>query len=70
MPRGVIPGKLAGGAGTFGFLSVAAAARRFELAANMGEAETVALADHLATSIKASLTGVRQELAAMAVTAT
>jgi CheY-like chemotaxis protein len=61
--------KLAGGAGTFGFLSVAAAARRFELAADMGEAETVRFADHLATSIKASLTVVRQELAAMAVVA-
>ena len=59
--------KLAGGAGTFGFLSVAAAARRFELAAEMGAVETVALADQLAASIEASISVVRQELVAMAI---
>jgi signal transduction histidine kinase/DNA-binding response OmpR family regulator/HPt (histidine-containing phosphotransfer) domain-containing protein len=58
--------KLAGGAGTFGFLSVAAAARRFEDAADMNAAETVALGDHLAAAIKASITVIRQELVTMA----
>ena len=58
--------KLAGGAGTFGFLSVAAAARRFEAAADMGAPETVALGDHLAAAIEASIPIVRQELATTA----
>jgi signal transduction histidine kinase/DNA-binding response OmpR family regulator/HPt (histidine-containing phosphotransfer) domain-containing protein len=58
--------KLAGGAGTFGFLSVAAAARRLEVATGRHAAETVGLADHLAAAIKASMPIARQELAAMA----
>jgi CheY-like chemotaxis protein len=38
--------KLAGGAGTFAFLLVAAAACRFEVAADKNAAETMALGDH------------------------
>ncbi len=61
--------KLAGGAGTFGFLHVAAAARRFEVAADAGASDTVALGDHLAAAINASVALARQEIAAMATTA-
>ena len=57
--------KLAGGAGTFGFMLVAAAARQYELAADKKTADTMALGDHLANVIEASLPIVRQELAAM-----
>jgi signal transduction histidine kinase/CheY-like chemotaxis protein/HPt (histidine-containing phosphotransfer) domain-containing protein len=60
--------KLAGGAGTFGFLHVAAAARRFEVAADAGAPETVALGDHLAAAINASVALARQEIAAMVAT--
>jgi len=42
---------------TFGFLSVAAAARQFEVAA-----DTVAFADQLAAAIEAALPIIRQEL--------
>ena len=62
--------KLAGGAGTFGFLQVAAAARRFEAAADIDDPETTALADHLAAAIEASVTIVRQERRAMDTLAT
>jgi len=62
--------KLVGGAGTFGFLSVAAAARRIEIAADMGAPETVALGDRLAEAIETSTTIIKQELLAMATTAT
>jgi HPt (histidine-containing phosphotransfer) domain-containing protein len=58
--------KVAGGAGTFGFLSAAAAARRFEAAADRGAPETVARGDHLATVLERSITLARQEFAAMA----
>jgi signal transduction histidine kinase/HPt (histidine-containing phosphotransfer) domain-containing protein len=57
--------KLAGGAGTFGFLQVAAAARRFEAAADLGAPETTARADDLAAAIEASVMTVRQERLAM-----
>ena len=60
--------KLAGGAGTFGFLHVAAAARRFEVAADAGAPETVALGDHLAAAINASVALARREIAAMVAT--
>jgi signal transduction histidine kinase/ActR/RegA family two-component response regulator/HPt (histidine-containing phosphotransfer) domain-containing protein len=43
--------KLGSGAGTFGFLSVAAACRRFEASADAGAAETVSLAKQLAAAI-------------------
>jgi hypothetical protein len=45
---------------------VAAAARQYELAADKKTADTMALGDHLANVIEASLPIVRQELAAMA----
>jgi CheY-like chemotaxis protein/HPt (histidine-containing phosphotransfer) domain-containing protein len=61
--------KLAGGAGTFGFLHVAAVARRFEAAADAGALETVALGDQLAAAINASVALARQEIAAMVATA-
>jgi len=61
--------KLAGGAGTFGFLHVAAAARRFEVAADAGAPEAVALGDQLAAAINASVALARQEIAAMVATA-
>jgi hypothetical protein len=55
--------KLAAGAGTFGFLAVAAAARCFEVAA---DAEDIpGLADQLAAAIEAAATIVRQELDAV-----
>jgi CheY-like chemotaxis protein len=54
--------QLAGGAGTFGFLSLAAAGLHFERAADAGRAETVALADVLAAAIEASATILRREL--------
>jgi HPt (histidine-containing phosphotransfer) domain-containing protein len=57
---------LAGGAGTFGFLYVAAAARQFEVAADMGAPETEALGDHLAAAIEASVAVTRQEFSAIA----
>jgi signal transduction histidine kinase/DNA-binding response OmpR family regulator/HPt (histidine-containing phosphotransfer) domain-containing protein len=44
--------KLAGGAGGFGFLSVAAACRRFEASADAGAAEMVSLAEQLAAAIE------------------
>jgi CheY-like chemotaxis protein len=58
--------KLAGGAGTFGFMLVAAAARQYEVAADGNTQKATALGDSLATAIDASLPIVRQELAAMA----
>jgi signal transduction histidine kinase/DNA-binding response OmpR family regulator len=59
--------KLAGGAGTLGFLSVAAAAREFEVAADMDTPETMALAlaGRLVVEIKASIPIVQQELVAV-----
>jgi PAS domain S-box-containing protein len=57
--------KLAGGAGMFGFLHVAAVARQFEAAADMGAPETEALGNHLAAAIEASVTLLRQESSAM-----
>jgi HPt (histidine-containing phosphotransfer) domain-containing protein len=57
--------KLAGGAGTFGLLSTAAAARRFEAAIDRGAADTAARADHLAAAIEASIPVIRQELLAV-----
>jgi len=62
--------KLAGGAGTFGFLSLAAAARRFEVVADTDSPERAALADHLGAAIKVSIAIVQQELAAMTAAAT
>jgi HPt (histidine-containing phosphotransfer) domain-containing protein len=59
--------KFAGGAGTLGFLSVAAAAREFELAADMDAPETMVLADRLVVEIKASIPIVQQELIAVTV---
>jgi PAS domain S-box-containing protein len=58
--------QLAGGAGAFGFLSLAQAGRRFELAADSGAAETVVLADELAAAIVAAIRLMRGELAGMA----
>jgi PAS domain S-box-containing protein len=54
--------KLAGGAGTFGFLSMAAAARAFEFAADSGAVDTGTRAGRLAGLIAESLTIARQEL--------
>lgn len=54
--------RLAGGAGALGFLSLAAAGRHFERAADAGLPETAALADALADSIEASVTILRQGL--------
>jgi signal transduction histidine kinase/FixJ family two-component response regulator len=58
--------RLAGSVGTFGFLSLAAAGRRFERAADAGLPETAALGDALAAAIEASVTILRQELSAAA----
>jgi HPt (histidine-containing phosphotransfer) domain-containing protein len=58
--------KIAGGAGTFGFLHVAAAARCFELAADNSAAETAALGDQLAAAIEASIAVIREEIHAIA----
>ncbi len=58
--------KLAGGAGTFGFMLVAAAARQYEAATDGNTREAMSLGDSLAIAIDASLPIVRQELAAMA----
>jgi threonine dehydrogenase-like Zn-dependent dehydrogenase len=58
------------GAGTFGFLSLAAAARRFEVVADTDSPERAALADHLGAAIKVSIAIVQQELAAMTAAAT
>jgi PAS domain S-box-containing protein len=52
--------KLAGGAGTFGFLAVAAAARRFEVAADTDDLPV--LADQLVAALEAAGAIVRQEL--------
>jgi PAS domain S-box-containing protein len=62
--------KLAGGAGTFGFLAVAATARRFEAAADthMETAQLRVLADHLVADIGASLAVLRQDFIAMTTT--
>jgi CheY-like chemotaxis protein len=62
--------KLAGGAGTFGFLAVAASARRFEVAAdtNTDAAELQVLADQLVADIEASLAIFRREPIAAATT--
>ena len=62
--------KLAGGAGTFGFLKVACLARQFEAAADSGAPEMGAFATRLAGAIEVLITGVQQELAAMTSTAT
>jgi signal transduction histidine kinase/CheY-like chemotaxis protein/HPt (histidine-containing phosphotransfer) domain-containing protein len=56
---------LAGGAGTFGFVFVARAARRFEFAADSGSAETEVLAGHLAAATEAAVRILRLELAGM-----
>jgi hypothetical protein len=55
----------AGGAGTFGVLSAAAAARRFEAAGDKAAPETEALGDHLAAVLEPSITLARQEFAAI-----
>jgi PAS domain S-box-containing protein len=62
--------RLAGGAGTFGFLHLADAARRFERAVESGSIETVALAGHLAATIEMVVAIMRHELADMAAVAT
>jgi len=54
--------KLAGGAGTFGFLSMAAAARAFESAADSNAADTGMQADRLAGIIAESLAVARSAL--------
>ncbi|MGD0102455.1 MAG: PAS domain S-box protein [Rhodopila sp.] len=61
--------RLAGSAGMFGFLSVAAAARRFECATETDPTETETFANLLAAAIVAALPMMRQELAATATTA-
>ena len=58
--------KLAGGAGTFGFLRVAAAARWFEAAADAGAPETAELGDRLITAINESVALAQQEMTALA----
>jgi CheY-like chemotaxis protein/HPt (histidine-containing phosphotransfer) domain-containing protein len=58
--------KLAGGAGTFGFLRVAAAARWFEAAADAGAPETEKLGDRLIAAINESVALARQEMSALA----
>jgi len=52
--------RLAGGAGTLGFLSIAAAARQFEIAADTGGVDMAACADRLATAIEASMPIIRK----------
>ncbi len=54
--------KLAGGAGTLGFLSMAAAARAFEFAADGGAVDTDAFAGRLAGIIAESLATARNKL--------
>ena len=54
--------KLAGGAGTFGFLRVAAAARWFEAAADAGAPETEELGDRLIAAINEFACGRQQEM--------
>ncbi len=58
--------KLAGGAGTFGFLRVAAAARWFEAAADAGAPETTELGDRLITAINESVALAQREMTALA----
>jgi CheY-like chemotaxis protein len=53
--------RLAGGAGTFGFLSLAAAAREFEVAADSGASDVTAAADRIATEIKLSIPIISQQ---------
>jgi signal transduction histidine kinase/FixJ family two-component response regulator len=62
--------RLAGRGGTFGFLSIATAARRVEVAADTADADTAVFAGRLAVAIERSLPLIRQQLADMAVTAT
>ena len=62
--------QLAGGAGTFGFLRVAAAARWFEAAADAGAPETEELGDRLITAINATVELAQQEIVALATTTT
>ena len=57
--------QLAGSAGTFGFLRVAAAARWFEAAADAGTPETGVLGDRLIDSINKSVALARRELTAL-----
>jgi CheY-like chemotaxis protein len=57
--------KLAGGAGTFGFMAVAAAARQFEASADSNASDTAARATHLAATITASMTIIREQLVAV-----
>ncbi|MEJ0015430.1 MAG: ATP-binding protein [Acetobacteraceae bacterium] len=52
--------RLAGGAGTYGFLSLAAVARRFEAAADAGAADAAVLAAGLVAAIEAALPLARQ----------
>ena len=58
--------RLAGGAGMFGFLYLADAARRFERAAVSGATETAGLGTHLAAAAEATAAIMRQDLAGTA----
>jgi len=58
--------RLAGGAATFGFPSLARAGRRFEFAADSGTTDMVALAAQLADAIDAAVTIMRREMANVA----
>ncbi len=58
--------RLPGGAGAFGFLSTAAAARAFEVASRAESAGTELLADRLAVAIRSSMAVIRREVAASA----
>jgi len=61
--------RIAGGAGAFGFMSLASAARQFELAADSGAEDATARADQLAIAIELAVGVMRRELAASAVAA-
>ena len=56
--------RLAGGAGTFGFLHLAAAAREFEFAAETDLSDTAVVVNELAAAIDISMPIIRQELLA------
>ena len=53
--------RLAGGAGTFGFLSLAAVARQFEVAAETAAPDIAAVADQFAIAINASIPIMRRQ---------
>ena len=62
--------RLAGSAGTFGFLRLADMARRFERAAEQGVPDTAALGAHLAAAAEVAAAMMRRDFAGVAAVAT